>query len=411
LDVETTIVGAGPYGLSIAAHLRAARVPYQLLGSPMESWRTFMPEGMILKSERFASNLWDAQRRFSLKRYCEAHGLPWQPVGSPLSLALFLQYAQWFRQNAVGDPRDVRLTRLRRIAGGFDLKISDGSSFTSRRVVLATGHMAFRMLPPELASLPEPSVLHSARIGDVKSYAGRDVCIVGAGQSALETAAILHENGARVRMLVRRERLEWNAPSKPRPLLQRIRSPDAGVASGWKSLAISELPRLFRWYLPPERRHWLVSRAYGPSGSWWLRERVENRVEILLGSRAIAIAANGSGVRVRVQGPAEVHEIDTHHVIAATGYRVDVDRLGYLEPSLAQEIKREAAGIPALDAGFGTSVPGLYIVGVASAPVFGPIMRFMYGAKHVAPLLTAGLRAQRRRASVQALPVISSKPS
>ena len=294
MDVETTIVGAGPYGLSIAAHLRAARVPYQLLGSPMESWRTFMPEGMILKSERFASNLWDAQRRFSLKRYCEAHGLPWQPVGSPLSLALFLQYAQWFQQNAVGDPRDVRLTRLRRIAGGFDLKISDGSSFTSRRVVLATGHMAFRMLPPELASLPEPSVLHSARIGDVKSYAGRDVCIVGAGQSALETAAILHENGARVRMLVRRERLEWNAPSKPRPLLQRIRSPDAGVASGWKSLAISELPRVFRWYLPPERRHWLQScrsscrRIQRPGWRcWWNRGAATPRTD----GRAAAKAA------------------------------------------------------------------------------------------------------------------------
>ncbi len=71
MDVDTTIVGAGPYGLSIAAHLRSARVPFEQFGTPLDSWRTFMPRGMVLKSERFASNLWDPERRYSLKRFCE----------------------------------------------------------------------------------------------------------------------------------------------------------------------------------------------------------------------------------------------------------------------------------------------------------------------------------------------------
>jgi len=394
LDVDTTIVGAGPYGLSVAAHLRASQTPFELLGSPLESWRSFMPEGMVLKSERFASNLWDPQRRYTLRRYLESRGLPWQPVGSPLSLALFLEYAEWFRQRAVGEPRNVTLTRLRRLPEGFRLELDDGATFTSRRVVLATGHMAFRLLPQELASLPEPLVLHSARIGDVKRYAGRDVCIIGAGQSALETAAILHENGARVRVLVRRDRIEWNPPSKPRSMLARILEPDAGVASGWKSLAISELPRTFRWYFPPERRHWFVARAYGASGSWWLRERVEKRIEVLLSSQVLsAAAADSAGVRLRVQGPSGASTITAQHVVAATGFRINVDRLDYLEPSLARSIEREADGVPALDSRFETSVPGLFIVGVASAPVFGPIMRFMYGAKHVAPVLARRLRA------------------
>jgi thioredoxin reductase len=310
-----------------------------------------------------------------------------------VSRALFLEYADWFRQQAVGEVRDVKVTQLRRLVDGFDVQLADGTSFTSRRVILATGHMAFRMLPPELADLPEPQVLHSARIGAVGDYAGRDVCVIGAGQSALETAALLHERGACVRLLVRRDRIEWNAPSKPRPLLGRILRPDAGIATGWKSLAVSELPRVFRWYFPPERRHWFVARSYGPSGSWWLRERVERRVEVRLSSRVLAAANGGGGVRLHVQGPDGANTIDAQHIVAATGFRVDLDRLDYLEPSLTRSIAREGDGVPKLDSRFETSVPGLYIVGLASAPVFGPIMRFMYGAKHVAPVLVRRLRA------------------
>jgi cation diffusion facilitator CzcD-associated flavoprotein CzcO len=393
LDVDTTIIGAGPYGLSVAAYLRAARLPFELLGTPLESWRTYMPAGMVLKSERFASNLWDPRRRYTLKRYCEYMGLSYHPVGSPLPLTDFLNYADWFRREAVGEPRDVKVTQLRRADGGFALRLTDGASFTSRRVVLATGHLAFGSVPAELAEVPEPLVMHSARIGDVKQYAGREVCVVGAGQSALETAAILHENGARVRLLARCARLEWNPQSKPRSLFARLLEPDAGVASGWKSWAISELPRVFRWYFPPEKRHWFVARSYGPSGSWWLRERVADKVVVQLNTKLVSAARNNGGVRLRVQRPAGEGEISADHVIAATGYKVDIDRLAYLEKALAQSIAREAGGIPRLDARFESSVPGLFIVGLATAPVFGPIMRFMYGAKHVAPVVAARLKS------------------
>jgi FAD-dependent urate hydroxylase len=392
LDQDTTIVGAGPYGLSIAAHLRASGLPFELLGTPLESWRRFMPQGMLLKSERFASNLWDPKRRYTLQRYCEAQRLAYQPVGSPLSLELFLEYAEWFRQQAGIEPRDLKVRQLRRVPGGFDVQLADGTSFTSRRVILATGHMAFRSLPPELTNLPEPLVLHSTRIGDVGRYEERNVCVIGAGQSALETAALLHENGARVRVLVRRAQVDWNTPSKPRSLPARIVAPDAGVASGWKSVAVSELPRVFRWYFPPEKRHRFVAGSYGPSGSWWLRERVEGRIAMSLRSQVLSAEPCEGGVRMRVQGPDGTQLIDAQHLVAGTGFRIDIDRLEYLEPALARSIAREVAGIPVLDSRFETSVPGLFIVGVASAPVFGPIMRFMYGAKHVAPVLANRLK-------------------
>lgn len=395
MDLNTTIIGAGPYGLSIAAHLRAKKIPYQMFGSPLESWRRFMPEGMILKSEPFASSLWDPARRFSLKRYFGTQKIPFQAVGRPLSVSRFLDYAEWFRQNTVDEPQDVKIVKLRRVDGGFALELADGRRVTSRRVVLATGHMPFRIMPPELSHLPEPLLAHSSRIRPVREYAGRDVTIIGAGTSALETAALLHEGGARVRVVIRRERVEWNAPSKPRPLLERIRAPDAAIASGWGSLALSELPRVFRRVFAPSKRHRFVAGAYGASGAWWLRNRVERSVEIWLGSRVETASIADGGMLVRIARPGGADEIATDHLISATGYRVDINRLDFLDSELLGSLGTEAHGIPALSSTFETSVPGLFLVGVASSPVFGPIMRFMYGAKHAAPVIATRLRRDR----------------
>jgi FAD-dependent urate hydroxylase len=392
-DLDTTIVGAGPYGLSIAAHLRAAQIPFQMFGLPMESWRRYMPEGMILKSERFASNLWDPNRRFTLKRYCLEKGLPYQPVGDPLSLASFLEYAEWFRQHAAGESQNVRIVRIRRDTNSFSVELADGTSFTSRRVILATGHMPFRAIPPQLSHLPEPLLLHTTGIGDVKAFAGRDVTIIGAGQSTLETAALLHEAGARVRILVRGSRVEWNLTSRPRSLLARILVPDAGIGAGWKSWATSELPRVFRWYFPADKRHRFVERAYGPSGAWWLRDRVDRRIGLHLSCVVETATAQNGNVRVAARGPQGPIEFVTDHIIAGTGFKVDIEKVDYLDAGLRQSIARENAGIPSLGSHFETSVQGLFIVGVATAPVFGPIMRFMYGAKHVAPMLARRLKS------------------
>lgn len=359
----------------------------------MESWRRYMPEGMMLKSEPFACNLWDPDRRFTFERYCKDTRLPYHPVGHPVSLALFLEYAEWFRRQTACQPRDIRILRISHKQSRFLVELADGTTFTSRRIILATGHMPFRALPTRLSHLPEPLLSHTTRMSEVKAYKGRDVTIIGAGQSALETAALLNEAGAHVRILVKAARIEWNAPSKPRSLFERILAPTAGVAAGWKSVAVSELPRTFRWLFPAEKRHRFVAGAYGPQGSWWLRDRVDGKIETQLNCEIETAWPENGQLRVAAVGPLGRSKFATDHIIAGTGFQVNIDKLEYLAPALRQSIARESGGIPALGSRFETSVPGLFIVGVASSPVFGPIMRFMYGAKHVGPILTRCLRS------------------
>ena len=236
-----------------------------------------MPKGMMLRSEPFASSLWDPQRRYTYGRFCAERGLPYQPIGLPPTLQRFLEYAQWFQQHAVGDVPGDMVRHIRRDAKAFALTLADGSELIASKVVLATGQMAFKRIPAELSQVASPHVVHSAQMAEPITYRDQDVIVVGRGQSALQWAALLHEAGARVRVLTRGDKLKWNGGPKPnRTWLDKVKKPYSGLGAGWKDLAISELPQVFRALFPPDKRHRFVSESFGPSGAWWLRTRVEN---------------------------------------------------------------------------------------------------------------------------------------
>lgn len=399
-SIDTVIVGAGPYGLSIAAHLKEAGIPYKVFGTPMESWRTFMPVGMVLKSEQFASNLWDPKRKYTLKKYCELKGIPYQAHGKPLANSLFLEYANWFKENAVGETTDVKVTHVaqgsKRYSDGFTVKLANGETVECRQVILATGHMAFQQIPTEFSSLKAPQFYHAALLHQLDEFKGRDVTIIGAGQSALETAALMNEAGARVRILVRQPELVWNPPSTDvnRSTFEKMLKPEAGLGAGWRIVAICELPRVFRFLFPAEKRHRFVAKSWGPSGAAWLKNRVLDKVEIQKGTKVLSTSMVDGRVLLKTESlDASKSEIMTDHVIAGTGYKVDLDRVAYIDADLKKKIAREG-NAPALDSRFETSVPGLFIVGIASSPTFGPVMRFMFGAKHAGPILVRRLKSR-----------------
>jgi cation diffusion facilitator CzcD-associated flavoprotein CzcO len=403
--VDVAIVGAGPYGLSLAAHLRATGVDYRHFGLPMRLWRSAMPRGMFLKSQGFASNLSDPQGTHTLEAFCVQTGRPYRGYGLPVTLDTFVSYGQWFQSGLGLGVEEVLVTRLARLNGGFELTLATGERVAARKVVVAIGVEHFAYVPPPLSSLPSSVCTHSSVHTDLGAFRGHEVIVVGAGQSALETAALLHEQGASVQVLAREKELAWNgAPlALDRPLRQRLREPESGLGSGWGSWLYSNHPDVFR-HLPRSTRVYRARTALGPAGASWLHERVNGQFPVRTGHSVTWAKPQDGGVRLGVAAAGASAELAADHVIAGTGYRTDLTRLAFLDDGLRSAL-RTLGGSPVVGGDYQSSVAGLSFIGPAVAPTFGPVMRFVFGSRHAATAVAcqlAGSSGGRSRAAVAA---------
>jgi hypothetical protein len=234
------------------------------------------------------------------------------------------------------------------------------------------------------------AVSHSSQHHDLAQFAGRRVAVIGAGQSALETAALLHEAGAQVQVLVRGPRVIF--PPPPEDLEHQtgtLRYPDSPLGAGLSLFACTHGAGLFR-RLPLQTRLQLVARILGPSGGWWLRERVEGVIPIALGAHVESASISGAEAVLTLATSDGKRSTTVDHVIAATGYRVNVDSLTLLAPELHGKLARWNAW-PRLSGSSESSVPGLFVTGLASAAAFGPLMRFVCGTVFAAPRISAAL--------------------
>jgi FAD-dependent urate hydroxylase len=382
-DTDVAVIGAGPYGLSVSAHLTARGVRHEIFGEPMYAWRNHMPAGMYLKSEGFATNLGDPSGEHTLERFCAEKGLEYGHLAVPVRLDTFVRYGCWFQERLV--PKlDTRMVRLvRPTPQGFELTLSGSEKLRARRVFVATGMQGYACVPSELRHLPPDRLVHSYDYRDPTNAPDAGVLVVGAGQSGIEAAALTHEHGGAVRVVARRPKLRWNRkPEMRRSLWRRVRYPASGLGQGMPLYLYSNYPLAF--HAAP--RGWRLDKAFsvlGPAGAWWLRPRLEGQVEALLQRRILEAQAEDGGVRLRLQRNGEIEELVAGQVLAATGYRPDVTRLSFLDAALRTEIA-SVAGAPVLDRWFESSVPGLFFVGFAAAPSFGPVMRFVYGADFTA---------------------------
>jgi hypothetical protein len=392
---DIVIIGAGPYGLSVAAHLRRHGLPFRIFGSPMRSWRWNMPAGMFLKSEGCASSLSDPAGSYTLKAHCEQHGLSYGDHGVPVPVETFSDYGLTFQQRFVPEVEDTQVLALHRSSHGYELQTATGEALAAKRVVVAVGISHFRHIPQRLAHLPREFVSHTSHHRSFGAFAGRDITVIGGGQSALETAALAREQGANVRVLVRQPRLVWNVlPHEgPRPLTQRMRHPMTGLGDGWRLLFYANAPGTFH-RLPERTRVRAVRTALGPAGAWWLKERVLGQVPVLTSHTVVSAEADGNRVRLRVKrNDGRVIDQTTEHLIAGTGYRVNMGRLHFLGDQLRGRL-RLVAGAPALSSSFEASAPDLYFLGLASAHSFGPVMRFLNGADYSARRVVGHLLAR-----------------
>lgn len=384
-DSYATIIGAGPYGLSAAAFLRAAGVEARVFGDPMSFWEKQMPKGMFLRSNWGASHIADPRNELTLDDFCDEqkHHCP-----RPIPLDRFVEYGQWYQRKVVPDldPRNVR--DVVRRDGGFQITLADGEAFQSRRVIVATGIHKFNQRPPEFNDLPAPLVSHSSDHQDLSLFKGRSVAVIGAGQSALESAALLREAGAAVEVFSRRKHLNW-VGLHPRlhhlgPVSRLLYSDrDVGPA-GFSRLVAA--PHLFR-RLPRGLQSRIAYRAIRPAAAGWLANRIGD-ISITFGCRVVRASVQGGKVQLRFDNGTE-KAFD--HVLLATGYRVDVTRYDFLPES----IKRGLAtvdGYPVLRRGLESSIPGLHFLGKPAAWSFGPLVGFVSGTAFASRELLTSLR-------------------
>jgi hypothetical protein len=295
----------------------------------------------------------------------------------PYPLERFVAYGEWVQRQVAPDVDRRNVELVGRAQDGFVLRLEDGETLRAGRVVIAAGIAPFPRRPALADSLDRRFVSHTADHQDLSTFSGCSVLVVGGGQSALESAALLHESGADVEVLVRATRINWLHGGK----YHRMLGPRASLVYAPTDVGPLGLSRvvgatdLFR-RLPRSVQDPIARRSIRPAGAAWLQPRLVD-VPITFGRNVVSLQMAGGGhVRAQIDDGSE-RVVD--HVLFGTGYAVDIARYRFLDQALLRHIRR-ANGYPLLGSGFESSVPGLHVLGAPAAWSFGPTMRFVSGS-------------------------------
>jgi cation diffusion facilitator CzcD-associated flavoprotein CzcO len=387
---DVAIIGAGPYGLSAAAHLSTVKgLETRIFGEPMAFWDRNMPTGMLLRSNWTASQIADPHRSLTLENYQAATGTQFS---MPVPLEQFVEYGRWYQRQAVPDLDRRKVSRIESDPRGFRLILDGGEVTQTHRVVVAVGINSFAWRPPAFDNLPPHLVSHTSEHRDLKSFTGKAILVVGCGQSALESGALLHEGGAEVEVMGRSRTIHWLQGRLSKTLhhglgkvtRRLLYAPtDVGPAGVSQLMARPDLLRR----LPRGLQDKLSRRCIRPAGARWLVERLRD-VPVTLGRTIVSAAVVGDRVKVTLD---DGSERVADHLLLGTGYRIDISKYEFLAPELTQSIER-VNGYPRLREGLESSVPGLHILGAPAAWSFGPLMRFVSGAGYAARSLVESIR-------------------
>ena len=381
--VDVVVVGAGPYGLSTAAHLLGKGLQTVVFGRPLSLWRENMPEGMFLRSYWWASNLSDPQKNYGFEQYFQIHGLR---APEPLPIEMFIDYALWFQKNCVPSIDETYITSIEQQGDRFEVTLEDGRIVRSRAVVMAPGLKYYEYRPAQYEHLSSDVVSHVALYGDFKHLIGKHVVVIGGGQSALENGAIMQEHGVDV-TIVSRHPIHWltDESVNNRSLYQRIRYPRAGIAPGWFNWGIENVPYAFQQLPRAAKDRLLRGRGrFGPAGSHWLKDRILGKVKVHENVSVQHVQETANGVTLKLSDNSVLY---ADHLVLATGYRADVWKLPMLHANLVSRL-HTYQGAPVLNSRFETNIPGLYFVGFSSVSSFGPFYRFVVGTDAAASRLS-----------------------
>jgi thioredoxin reductase len=394
---DVVIVGAGPYGLSMAAYLGDAGVEPYVIGQPLAFWKRYMPKGMLLRSGIEASSIAAPRNRLSLVAYERATGTKFR---APIPIKDFIAYGEWF-QAQVAPTLDTRSVRsVSQNGSGFDLTLEDGDRVHARSVVLALGIGLFTYRPEHFARIPSELAPHSSELSDPAEFRDKRVAVIGAGQSALEHAALLHEDKADVEILTRSAGPEYLAypwrrklfrtltPGPLTPFSYRVFPPtDLG---GFRTVRTIADPEKFKRKSPAVQEA-LAREVTKPIGAYWLPSRLRN-VRVRTGVNVESVSTVQNGLKLALSDGSTTW---VDRVVLATGYRVDIAKYHILDEALRRNIQRTPDGYPSLTMNLQTSIKGLYMVGVVAERALGPTLRFVTGTSNAGPRLTAAITGRR----------------
>lgn len=370
---DVVIVGAGPYGLSTAAHLKTIPgLNVKTFGEPLALWKHQMPRGMYLRSPLSASHIAHPTGQYTMTEYATKHNIS---LSKPLTLDSFVGYGDWYQKNLVSDLDRRNVVSINREGEGFVVTADDGETMRTGRVIVAAGPGPFKWRPPEFDAFPATHASHSSDHSDLSKFAGKRIFVVGAGQSALENTAILNEHGAKVELVVRKPAIHWlrwkGRLHSLYPLGKILYSPrDVGPAGVSQIIA---RPDLFR-KMPRRFQDWATQRSVNPAGALWLMDRLKD-VPARTGVYPKGGEMVGNQIRVTLSdGSSELVD----HIMFSTGFRVDLARYKFLSPELLGKIER-VNGYPRLGAALESSVRGLHFLGAPSGWSYGPLARFVSG--------------------------------
>nr|VFK55722.1 MAG: Pyridine nucleotide-disulphide oxidoreductase [Candidatus Kentron sp. TUN]VFK62928.1 MAG: Pyridine nucleotide-disulphide oxidoreductase [Candidatus Kentron sp. TUN]VFK67835.1 MAG: Pyridine nucleotide-disulphide oxidoreductase [Candidatus Kentron sp. TUN] len=359
IQTSFLIVGAGPFGLSMATEAQRLGIDYRIVGQPMELWRKYMPNGMCLRG---VYDL-DPTNAHTIEGYLEHRGLKPGDVDS-FPLSLYLDYVEWFQRQKRIEPIPAYVQELNIDADGqnhFIAELHNGETILADTVLLALGFQYFSHVPDELADiLPPGRYGHTRGIVDFSGLAGLRCLIVGGRQSAFEWAALLREAGAAKVHVVYRHATPTFAKADMSwvdPLLERMVDDP-----GWfRRLSKTEKDEInHRWRLEGDMK-------IEP----WLADRVLQSNVILCPDTEIdACTEQSDGALTMDLSNGDTVTVD--RVILATGYKVEMDRISFLHTSSLGERIATRNGFPVLDEYFQSSVPGLFITGMPATRDFGP---------------------------------------
>lgn len=371
------VIGAGPYGLSVAGRALERGIDTLVVGRPMGFWKDNMPEVMFLRS----GPDWhlDAAGIATFEAFLEERAIRHDEV-DPVPIAVFLDYATWFQaqKGVVVDQRFLR--RLSKTEGRFVATLEDGSQLTADRVVAAPGNRYFCHFPDWAAVLPDGVGVHTCDLVSFDDMAGVRALIVGGRQSAYEWAALLGDHGAEHVDIVHRhavprfDRVSWKFIDAYVNATMRTRG-------WWRSLSEDEQGAITRQF-------WEVGRL---TLEWWLTPRLQgDRFHQRPGTHVIQTAARHDGTTAVMLSDGEGLIVD--RIVFATGYKAELPRVPYLQDVISDI--EQSNGFPILDEAFNSSVPGLYLPGFVSTQDFGPFFGFTKACPAAATLIVDDILEQ-----------------